>query len=1013
METKLGKRPRKLEERLMCWEEEKLTPNRTLSRIHFFSSITMLLYVNYAIELADERISETNIVLRGCTLGLLGHPFNINLMLVEMGSFNVIIGMDWLANHRAMIVCDEKIVQIPYGDEVLIVQVTKKETEDKSKEKRLELKTSLKGFSKIAKPVTKLTQRNVKFDWSEKAESAFQLLKVRRNSNAKGECHSLRRPYLYDTKCIVFTDHMSLQHILDQKELNMRQCRWLELLIDYDYEIRYHLGKVEARKEENYGTKDLCGMIKNLEPRDDGILCLRNRKTDSMEKLSRQYLKEVVSRHGVPVLIISDRDSKFTSYFWQSLNKALCTELDMSTTYHLQTDGQSERTMQTLEDIDNFARLPNQISHDETPDSSQQPQRHCFHCKDTLEEDEHCKRCTCMRCGSGLSKGICFICASSKGNSSIDNPNLNSFIDSSKNFNPPPQPITHSIKSMNDNPNFVDTPHEPLVFNQDPDEDSSQSPPHIDHNCCYECGDLLDDIFCQRYGSSFTYGLTPNFVDDSPNVFNPPPQPPTYSYEICGNDAHYSHDCQPQVPFIYNPEPEELTDYINTPSWNRPIVYYDDDNEYSFATQEYLKKFSSAITPALSTEEPVDSLIIEDEHLNTIPTTESDELIKSSVEDLVHTPSESDGISEGECDLPVCDDSSPKKDEVLDDIISIPLGNDNDHFNAETSQIESVLNRDNVISSPKINFLLEEFTGELALIALIPPGIVEADLDPKGDIRFIKNIDYVDASPPDSELVSLEEVKDVHTEDGELEDDVLREKLSKINLFITKIEALKDNPTPSSNFMTKSSSTLNLFLEETNTFDNSLPEFETFCFDLEEISSGSCTTRSDYSLSDYEAFYSDDNHIEEKSSGSTTTHSDFSLSKYDSFIFDLSIDPFPLADRSNFYHEEFADKLAHIISPPEYECFYFKSEPDLGDLTFIIDPEIRENISSTTKVNLPFEDAQSPLFAYVVWIFLAFLTYPVAPPYILSTGNEDTIFDPASPFIILLCRMYLIRVELS
>ncbi|GKD24244.1 hypothetical protein Tco_1230458, partial [Tanacetum coccineum] len=96
-------------------------------------------------------------------------------------------------------------------------------------------------------------------------------------------------------------------------------------------------------------------------------------------------------------------------------------------------------------------------------------------------------------------------------------------------------------------------------------------------------------------------------------------------------------------------------------------------------------------------------------------------------------------------------------------------------------------------------------------------------------------------------------------------------------------------------------------------------------------SSGSTTTRSDYSLLDYEAFYFDDDHIEEKSSGSTTTRSDISLSKYDSFIFDLSNDPFPTADRSDFYHEEFADELAHIISPPEYDCFYFKSEPGLGN----------------------------------------------------------------------------------
>ncbi|GKC33703.1 hypothetical protein Tco_1046087 [Tanacetum coccineum] len=276
----------------------------------------------------------------------------------------------------------------------------------------------------------------------------------------------------------------------------------------------------------------------------------------------------------------------------------------------------------------------------------------------------------------------------------------------------------------------------------------------------------------------------------------------------------------------YTPEPSQCRKI--------PICYDDDDDEYSFATQEYLKKFSSAITPDLPKS---DSLIMEDKHLDTIPETKSDELIKSSVEDLVHTPSESDGISESECDLPVCDDSSSKKDEVLDDIISIPPGNGNDHFNAESSLIEFVLNRDNVISSPKIDFLLEEFAGELALIAPIPPGIVEADFDPKGDIRFIENlmydnsfprppetlkddsetvidsnndysssdddspysedIDYVDALPPDPELVSLEVVGNVVQEDGEIDtdilltikDDILREKLLKTSSGSTTTHA--------------------------------------------------------------------------------------------------------------------------------------------------------------------------------------------------------------------------------
>ncbi|GKA70138.1 hypothetical protein Tco_0776202 [Tanacetum coccineum] len=194
------------------------------------------------------------------------------------------------------------------------------------------------------------------------------------------------------------------------------------------------------------------------------------------------------------------------------------------------------------------------------------------------------------------------------------------------------------------------------------------------------------------------------------------------------------------------------------------------------------------------------------------------------------------------------------------------------------------------------------------------------------DSFSIEDIDYVEASPPHSELVSLEEVKDFHPEDGELEDDVLREKLSKINLLITKIEALNASPTPSSDFMLKSP----IPVEDSDSF---LEKFET--------------------THELETFEFD---IEEKNSGSTTIHVDISLTNL--------------------------------------ECFYFKSESDLGDLTFIIDLEIRKNVSSTTNVNLPFEDDQSPLFAYVVWIFLPFVMYHVAPPYFLSSGNEDTIFDP-------------------
>nr|GEV61094.1 hypothetical protein [Tanacetum cinerariifolium] len=270
---------------------------------------------------------------------------------------------------------------------------------------------------------------------------------------------------------------------------------------------------------------------------------------------------------------------------------------------------------------------------------------------------------------------------------------------------------------------------------------------------------------------------------------------------------------------------EELAEYINTLGWSRHAFYdNDDDDDVDYTT---------AITPVLSTKEPVDSLSMGDEHLDTILATELDEVIKSSVENLVPIPSESKGI--------------------LDTI------NDDSLYN--------------------------------------------------------ENIEYVEASPHDSELVSLEVAEIVIPKDKEIEDDNLRERLLNINLLIAKIKALKDNPTPSFEFLTKSSSTSpKSFLEETNTFHNSLLEFENFCFDLEEISSGSTTTHSDISLPDYEAFYFDDDHIKEISSG---THSDTSLSEYDLFIFDPSNDQFSPTDRSDFTHEEFADELAHIISPPE------------------------------------------------------------------------------------------------
>nr|GFB34171.1 hypothetical protein [Tanacetum cinerariifolium] len=190
---------------------------------------------------------------------------------------------------------------------------------------------------------------------------------------------------------------------------------------------------------------------------------------------------------------------------------------------------------------------------------------------------------------------------------------------------------------------------------------------------------------------------------------------------------------------------------------------------------------------------------------------------------------------------------------------------------------------------------------------------------------------------------------------------------------IAKIEALNDNPTPSSDFKTKSSSTsLNPLLEETNTSNNSLPEFETFCFDVEQISSGSTTTHSDISLPEYEVFH--DDHVKE-------------------------------------------------ISSSKYYCFLFKIEPNSRDFTKDVvedisptkEPQVHTALPThpTLQLNMKFQPSSESLFTYVVWLFLLFLVYSVAPHYLLSLRNEDTIFDLGICNSHFLGRMYLISVELS
>nr|GEW39154.1 putative reverse transcriptase domain-containing protein [Tanacetum cinerariifolium] len=500
---------------------------------------------HYDVELADEKIIGVNTIIRSCTLNFMNHPFNIDLMHVPLSSFDVIIGMDWLTNYHGVIICDEnsrpvefQIDLVPADVPVARAPYRLEPSEMKELAEQLQ-ELSDKGFIRPSsspweasvlfvkkkdgsfcmcidyRELNKLTVMNryhqlrvreedipktafrtryghYEFQNEKVIAYASRQLKIYEKNYTTHDLElgamvftlKMWRHYLYGTRCTVFTDHKSLQHILDQKELNMRKQHWLELLSDYDCDIRYHPGKAnvvadalsteersrplrvqalvitmglnlpkkileaqtEALKPENLSAEDVEGMLRKDLPKEklvtraDRTLCLKNRnwvpcfgdlrtlimheshkskysihpsfdmmcqdlkqlywwpnmkaniatyekitmdfitklpkttngydtiwvivdrltksahflpmwENDPMENIMKLYMKEVVTRHGVPVSIIFDCDGRFTSLFWQALHKALGTRLDMCTAYHLETDGQSKRTIQTLEDM--------------------------------------------------------------------------------------------------------------------------------------------------------------------------------------------------------------------------------------------------------------------------------------------------------------------------------------------------------------------------------------------------------------------------------------------------------------------------------------------------------------------------------------------------------------------------------------------------------------------------------------------------------------------------------------
>ncbi|GKC44768.1 putative reverse transcriptase domain-containing protein [Tanacetum coccineum] len=281
-------------------------------------------------------------------------------MPVELDSFNVIIGMDWLSKYHDVIVRDEKIVRVPYDNEILIIQgieatILNAQAEEMKEENLKE--ENLCGMNKEFETRADGTLRIEKWSWVPRFGGLKDLImnelhksKYSIHPGSDKMFHDLEKLYwwpnmkseiaTYVSKCLtcakVKAEYQKPSGLLVQPKIP--QWKWEKITMDF----------ITKLPKTSSGQDTIWVIVDRLTK---SAHFLPMKETNSMEKLTRLYLKEVVSRHGLSVSIISDRDSRFTSYFWQSLQKALGTRLDMSTAYHLQNNSQSEITIQTLEDM--------------------------------------------------------------------------------------------------------------------------------------------------------------------------------------------------------------------------------------------------------------------------------------------------------------------------------------------------------------------------------------------------------------------------------------------------------------------------------------------------------------------------------------------------------------------------------------------------------------------------------------------------------------------------------------
>nr|GEX78070.1 ribonuclease H-like domain-containing protein [Tanacetum cinerariifolium] len=418
---------------------------------------------------------------------------------------------------------------------------------------------------------------------------------------------------------------------------------------------------------------------------------------------------------------------------------------------------------------------------------------------------------------------------------------------------------------------------------------------------CCGCEGPLSDVFCwfcdSRAGNSFAYDSNLNSFDNSQNLSDYPSQPQyeTYLCELCGNDSHYGYDCPPRFSLVYEQEPSYNQNYNdNYYPHNLPIFLY--CANYEGPHESFQCK-------------PMNQNNFEPNHFG---------VDQPPQYAIYHQP------------LIIQENLNQKL--ISDEFMTEPR---NELFKAMQSMFEEHRQREQAANlsthtsepSRRFNYIFyddddddddddEERTIPLRdIISQLPPSIVITTSPPvlptfkdPEDSLIIRNEDLNNILENKSNEFIKSSVQNLVPIPSESED--ISGSDSECDLSLCENNSMSGNPTPSSYSEVESLSPSPIPYEDSDPL-------------LEET---------DILLSHFDSSLP---------GGSTTTHSDFSLFEYDSFIFDLSIDLFPPAAKCVSHHEEFADELTHIISSSEYDCFYFDTETDSGELTILF----KENIS--------------------------------------------------------------------